>query len=220
MRSRIPAPRVKSTSTPICKGKAAALGAAALLAACTAPVEVTRSLPVSDGITIAAPPGYCIDRQASRVEENGGAFVLLGSCAAISQDARAPQPATPGLLTVTVSDKPVLFNDEQIGAALGPFFKTTEGRAILSRSGNPSAVDILDTDVTQDALILHFTDESVAQLGLSPEHWRALFRLDGRLVTVAVSGFEDLPLTASEGLSTLRSMTRQIRAASEQGRAG
>ena len=108
-------------------------------------------------------------------------------------------------------------SDDQIGTALGRFFNTPEGRAILSRSGNANAVDILDTDVSQNALILHFTDESVAQLGLSPEHWRALFRLDGRLVTVAVSGFDDLPMTSSEGLATLRSMTDQIRAASAQG---
>ncbi|MDU8944445.1 hypothetical protein [Ovoidimarina sediminis] len=178
---------------------------------------MTRSLPVSEGIVIAAPPGYCIDREASRVKDSGGAFVLLGSCAAISRNASAPRPLTPGLLTVTVSDAPVPLSDDQIGTALGRFFNTPEGRAILSRSGNANAVDILDTDVSQNALILHFTDESVAQLGLSPEHWRALFRLDGRLVTVAVSGFDDLPMTSSEGLATLRSMTDQIRAASAQG---
>ena len=194
----------------------AAACAAIALTACAPQMEATRALPVSDGIVIAAPPGYCIDDRASRVERDGGAFVLMGSCAAISQDARAPRPATPGVLTVTVSDTALALDGADMARALGRYFDTDEGRAILSRSGNAGAVDILDNDVVGDALILHFTDESVTGLGLSREHWRALFRLDGRLVTVAVSGFQDVPMTSREGLATLRAMTRQIRAASAQ----
>ena len=174
-------------------------------------------MPVSDGIVIAAPPGYCIDGRASRVGDNGGAFILMGSCAALSQNARAPRPEKPGVLTVTVSDNALPLDDAEMARALGRYFDTADGRAILSRSGNANAVDILDNTVMGDALILHFTDDSVTGLGLSPEHWRALFRLEGRLVTVAVSGFQDIPMTSREGLTTLRAMTRQIRAASTGG---
>ena len=68
---------------------------------------------------VSGPPGYCVDPAVSR--DGVKAFVLMGSCASIARDPDARSPATPGLVTVTVSSDPAAFVDvaASVAAHLG-----------------------------------------------------------------------------------------------------
>ena len=219
MLSRTPGQRARNTSTPTCRTVVSLLVAGALLQSCTSVIDVGRAAPssllVSNDVVVSGPPGYCIDKQASRVAESGEAFVLLGSCASITGEAGAERPDHPGLLTVTVSTHLVGLNDADLAPALSGFFQGEAGRAALSRSGEAGAIQLLETRVVRDKLVLHFTDASVRSKGIASEHWRSIFSVNGRLVTAAVSGFGDRPLSDAEGYDTLEDLSARIRRASE-----
>lgn len=188
------------------------------LSGCAGVVDVDRRAPqkmavAEAGLVIAGPPGYCIDPTSSRTEAGGGAFVLLGSCASITQNADQPKPATPGVLTVTVAGTQTA--DAVIPQRLdylAEYFRTERGRAALSRTGDPTNVQVLDVRSAGDTLIIRARDRAAPEDGLAPDMFRALFGLNNRLLSVTVSGFEDLPLTANDGYDILDTLTDRIRA--------
>mgnify|MGYP001815689118 CR=1 FL=1 len=197
------------------------------LAACVPAVDVGRAAPQKLAVPearviVAGPPGYCVDEQASRVSGAGGAFVLLGSCASIAGSARAPKPSSPGVLTVTVADG--LTGDAVIARTLddlAAFFRTREGRAALSRSGDPASVEVLDIRLAEDTLYLRARDRS-SDRGMSHDYWRALFGVNDRLLTVSVAGFETRPMSPEAGWATTEALADRIRAesAAYSGRSG
>lgn len=179
---------------------------------------MTRGVPeavsVADrSVIVAGPPGYCIDRSALR-DRPEGAFVLLGSCAALASDASLPHPASPGVLTVSISERALgTRTAASLLEELEAYFRTEAGRAALSRSGAGGTVEILDTRTDGGVLYLHTRDEASAGLGMAEETWRALFAVNGRLVTLAVNAPVARPLPANEGRRTLSAFTRRIRTA-------
>lgn len=205
----------KSTSTWISRNVRAfaIFGAALALAGCDGGGFVTRAAPerivVADrSVVVAGPPGYCVDPVLSR-DSGATAFVLMGSCAAIAGSAGQPAPRVPAILTVSVS--------ADLGGGpdmdeLRAYIATPEGRAALSRSGDPSSLAILETRSADDVLYILARDSSGAILpGVSNTYWRALFDLNGRLVTAAVVGIEQRPITRDTGFSTLESLTERLR---------
>ncbi|MEM0948268.1 MAG: hypothetical protein AAGK37_12730 [Pseudomonadota bacterium] len=195
------------------------LAAGIALASCTPAIDVGRAAPqklaVRDArVTVAGPPGYCIDERASRLIGDGGAFVLLGSCASIAGNARAPKPDTPGVLTVTVAG--ALTGDAVIARTLddlAAFFLTEAGRAALSRDGNPASVEVLDVRLSGETLYLRARDAAPKE-GMSQDYWRALFGVNDRLLTVSVAGFETRPMSAEAGRATAEALAARIRAES------
>ncbi len=178
-----------------------------------APAKVTVT---QDAIDIRGPRGFCVDSQATRDGENG-AFVLLGSCASISGNLRSPAPATPALLTASVS-QPSVTEISQATDALAAFFTSAEGRAALSRDGQPGSVRIVDTSSQNGLFILHAQHSGTdPQAGLGTDQWRGLFNLSGRIVTVSVVGFAADPLDASDGRKTLTQFAARIRADNQAG---
>lgn len=162
-------------------------------------------------VVIGGPPGYCVDRSASRI---GGArpFVLLGSCASIAQDARAGSPRIPGILTASVASDtgggPVT---DAAMAQMERFLASPDGRAALARDGRADSVTVLSTRTEQGALFIHLRDTSENPVqGVADDYWRGLFDVNGRLVTVSVVSFADQPLTDDAGLSTLRAFLARI----------
>ena len=172
-----------------------------------APASVTVA---SKSIVIAGPRGYCIDRSEMR-DSASGAFVLLGSCASIANNARAAAPRIPGVLTASVSD--------EVGAdisasfdVLEAFFSSKAGRAALARDGKAASVTILTTLHKDGAFYLHVRDESENRAAsLAAEYWRGLFDVRGRIVTVTVTGFADRPMPDAIGLATLDAFAARIR---------
>lgn len=193
-------------------------GAAAILAGCVGVADVNRAAPQrialpESGVVVAGPPGFCIDRSATRVGAGGGAFVLLGSCASIARSGRAPKPSVPAILTVSVSEGET--TDALVTGMLSDlatYFRTSEGLATLSRTGDPNTVQLIDTRIAGDVLYLHARDSHGAEKGMSPEYWRALMAVNDRLVSLSVVGFETAPLPGDGGLSTIDAFADRIRA--------
>ncbi len=199
-------------STRTSSGTFAALLA---LAACAAPVEVSRVVPdsviVADRVVVAGPPGYCVD--TSKVRETGqAAFVLLGSCASLTEGERFEEPSQPGVLTVLVSgpgegEALSLASDEQLES----FFNSTQGRAALSADGQPDMVEVLETQAEAGQIFVRARDLSQTRpAGVDSEYWRALVDVRGHLVTATLIGFEDEPLEPSAGLLTMTQLTDRL----------
>ncbi|MDJ0858833.1 MAG: hypothetical protein QNJ03_07130 [Dinoroseobacter sp.] len=216
MQSRILARASRNTSTPTCKRAGLALTAFFLVAGLSgclqAPGEpAQREVTVSrSAVTIAGPSGFCIDPATLRDEEEG-AFVLLGNCAAIARAPRQPQPEVRALLTAAVQELGSVSIRDQ-GAEVAEFLKTEDGRALLSRSGDASSVGILNTRKSGDVLYLHAYDKSPGYApGMSSEQWRAMLDIEGAIVSLTVLGFEDDPLSADAGMATVREFASIIR---------
>jgi hypothetical protein len=161
-------------------------------------------------IVIAGPRGFCVDRDASR-EDAAGAFVLLGSCASIAGDLQAARPSVPAVLTATVSPEAVATMDAGFVEGLADFFRTTGGRAALSRSGEAETLTLLDMRVQGRTLFIHSRDTgSGLSEEISDDSWRALMEVNGRLVTATVIGFDERPMSEREGFATLRAFASRI----------
>ena len=193
-----------------------ASAAVAALGACSLDLPVARAALESvavagSSVIVAGPPGYCVDRSATR-ETAQGAFVLLGSCASLSGDATRPAPRVPGLLTVSVSGVP---GDGAVLAApfarLDAFLRSGPGRRALSRSSDPSTVEIIDIHRSDGALIIHARDSGVSEIvGIEDEFWRALLDVNGRIVTLSVTGFEARPMPPDAGRATIEALADRI----------
>ena len=195
--------------------KAFLVGAILLLAACDGGFEldgVTRKAPeriqLPDGTVVAGAQGWCVDTSASRARGDT-AVVVLGSCAAIGRDARAPRPDVPGVVTVSVDGAAAPTTDELQG-----FFGTDAGRATLARDGRAESVEILETRREDDLLYLRAADRSAAP-GTDPRTWRALFDLGGHFVSVSLYGLRDRPIARDEGLATLSAQVNELRAVND-----
>ena len=216
MRSRTRVERQKSTSTRISDGTIrAVLFAAALsgLAACAVDLggSAARDITVSrNAVTIAGPSGFCVDPRATR-DAGAEAFVLLGNCAALSRADRRVQPPVRALLTAAVREYEGQPLSSQM-SLLDDYLRSTDGRALLSRSGDPDTVSVLASFARGDVLFVRLSDTSPGYAPrMSAEHWRAVFDWRGTVVSTAVLGFDDRPLSESDGLATLEDFTRIIR---------
>lgn len=168
-----------------------------------------RIVVASKSVVIAGPPGYCVDKSSTR-DSNTGAFVLLGSCASISNSVLAKAPQTPGLLTASVSSA----SDTEIARSLDrleSFFESDAGRAALARDGRAQSVQVLETRKTENAFHIHARDSSANTIaGITEDYWRGLLDVRGRIVTVSVVGFAGKPMSPSNGLSTLDAFATRI----------
>lgn len=206
--------------------RGAPLFLALTLAACVegmAPAgSAPRAIAVAGGaVTVTGPSGYCVDRTASR-DGGEGAFVLFGTCAAISGSVSAGQPAKPAVLTASVAPEPA---DEAAFAgsfpAMARFFGSDAGRAALSRTGKAATVRMGAVSSREGVLYLNVTDSS-AQPGkaVAPDYWRAILALRGHLVTLSVMSLADRPLTSADKRRILDAFVARMRAANEGGAAG
>ncbi len=171
-----------------------------------------QSLAVAGGaVTVAGPRVYCVDRRLTR-DGPAEAFVVMGSCAALTRGGAQPVGA-PSVLTATVAPTP--------GATLPPpaelerFLRSEAGRAALARNGQPGNVRILQTQARDGILYLYIRDTSAAAEGppTDPAYWRAVLVLNGRLVTATVLAFADQPLSADRGFRKLGDFVARLRAA-------
>jgi len=139
---------------------------------------------LNGALTVAAPRGYCVDRAAIR-QERDTAVVLIGRC---RSDGSA-QLQVPAVVTVSVGQGGSAGVMTAGGAALSAFFTSTEGRAVLARSGRAADVRVLQARGRADAFVMQLSDR---QVGV---YWRAVTGIGGRLVTVSAAG----PDTSAEG---------------------
>ena len=171
----------------------------------------------SDQIAISGPTGFCVDPTSTR-ESDDTAFVILGNCAAVSGQADAPQPAVPALLTAAVSDRAGADVLDEPLDTLAEFFTSSDGRRLLSRSGNPNSVEILETRVERNMLFIHARDTSAGAFsGVAEDYWRAYMEVEDRLATLSVLALEEAAVTDEDALATLSDFASAVRRANRGG---
>lgn len=169
---------------------------ACLLAGCVASGGGSgRPVAVLEGdLRVAAPRGYCID-PSSRQEKDDSALLLAGRCA-------GETGAVPALLTATIgpAGSAAGIDPATDSARIAAFFTSDRGRTALSRRGRAKDVTIAQMAEQEGALLLRLTDSGHGNgMQVQAESWRALLPLDGRLVTLTVSGMQAAPLSAEAG---------------------
>jgi hypothetical protein len=190
-------------STWTSKGTAVAL--CLVLAACVPGLpeiatSSSRAMPIMGGaLQVAAAPGYCVDREASR-ETDVQAVVIIGRCSDRSG-------SLPAIVTVAVGAAGSAASLTAGPEALAKFFASDVGRATLSRDGNAASVRLRDIRTIDGRLVLHLDDAATG------ETWRALFGLRGRLVSVSVTSAALQDQTGDAGKALLdRSTIAVVRA--------
>ena len=186
------------------------------LAACSGDIDVgRRAAPevisvAGQSVAVAGPPGFCIDPSSRRDGEE--AFVLLGSCASIARNPDGAKPEFPGIMTVVVSsERETVADIAGQSEILSDFFRSRAGRAALSRSGRPETVNVFEVRRLGPALYIRARDTSPGPLTeMSKDYWRALFNVNGRLVTLSLVGFEDRPSSPEDGLRLVRAAAERI----------
>ncbi|MBK1634972.1 hypothetical protein [Rhodovulum adriaticum] len=174
-----------------------------------APPEIV----VADGsVAIAAPYGFCVDKSALR-QGTDGSFVLLASCAALTGADNAPNPSPDALLTASVAGNPGPGGSAADRAVvLERYFGSEAGRAALARNGRADTVQIDGMDSRDGLFFLHVTDRGPGLgKGLRPDTWRAIFDVQGRIVTASVTGFADRPISDAASRALLRDFATRIR---------
>lgn len=167
----------------------------------------------SDAITITGPRGFCVDPTATRNSGDTG-FVLMGNCAAISGSARSGQPDVRAVLTAAVSAPSSGAGLTGNLDALEAFFRSEDGRALLSRSGDPDSVQILDTRRQGAMFLLHARDTSTGEVvGVASDYWRAYMDIGPRLATLSVLALEDAQVTDAAALATLTAFALAVQGA-------
>lgn len=162
-------------------------------------------------VIIAGPKGFCIDPTITK-NDGSDVFILLGSCAAIAASSLKPRPKIPAILTATVSQKTQSAPIAESIKTLTRFFKSDAGRAALSRDGRADTVSVMETLNEDGVFYIHARDTSTGTMaGAGDEYWRALFDVNGRIVSASVFGLKSQPFSAKEGYDTLQAFTNQIK---------
>ncbi len=199
------------------KAAAACLAVVTVLTGCDALLNAPATMSVAGGdVVVAGPDGFCVDPVASHDGVPGrGAFVLLGSCQSISGAGGAARPPIRAILTAAVSagraGATVSGNENHMIA----FFRSDTGRRALSRSGKASTVRVLSISAKGGVVFVHARDTSpFPGQAVSPDYWRAVFDLNGRIVTLSVIGVPQAPFTDRTALRTLAAFVANVRAES------
>lgn len=175
------------------------------------PPPLAQKLAVlGDSVVIAAPSGYCIDSLGS-IETDLQAFVLMAACGAVPSSRRAARNGqTPGLLTASVDGAAGgLPSVAEIDAYVG----SAEGRAALARSGDPAALRVGRSYARDGVFFVYLLDSSEDPV-LAGHSWRAVFPVNGRLVTATLRDFVDDPISPAAGFRTVEQFVSRIVSAS------
>lgn len=197
-------------------GCAALVGAALLAVAGCNPDMMAAGSPsrqtvtvAGRAVTIAAPPGLCIDTASTRTD-TAGAFVLMRDCGN-GADERPPRTS----LTASVSSGG-LTGEGDAGADsladLRDYLATADGLALVGRSGRARGVRVLDEKLTNGVLFVLVEDRGAQPIaGLDRVFWRAFLEVNGRMTVLSVLGFSGV--APQQGLDELAALASAIRSA-------
>lgn len=195
------------------------LAAVAVIAACD-PSAMAGGSPsrarfdvAGAAVTIAAPPGWCIDKKSARTSDDG-AFVLLTDCGLLGKPG-----ATGGrkgmALTASISDGSLLAAEGDADALedFKDFASSRQGRAVLGRSGQPDRIRILATRSSGGVYYVLVEDRGKLPIsGLDRQFWRAFLDVEGRTVALSSLGFTG-ESDAQASLNELATFAKWIQAA-------
>jgi hypothetical protein len=205
-----------------------ALGLAGLaVAACDPSMMATQGSPsrakvtvAGRAITIAPPPGFCIDPPSTTVNSDG-AFVLMSDCVLLGGRAAAGRAPVAAALTASVSagglggegdDEAATLEDLQV------FLDTPDGLALVSRSGRSDRVAIRARLLRNDVLYVLVEDRGAQPIaGIERQFWRAFLEVNGRLVALSIIGFQGAGPGPQDALNQLAALARATQAANPGG---
>jgi hypothetical protein len=154
------------------------------------------TLPIS-GVSVAGPSGYCVDPVSVR-DNAKGSFALLGNCNGLSGRNNPALKGKTAVLTLSVAT-PMTETEEFDPPSYEAYFASETGRRALSRSGSAKTVELIESEARGDMVLLHVRDSAPMTLrGQGREYWRALFLLDGRLVTATATPFAEAPMSETQ----------------------
>lgn len=161
----------------------------ACLAACTPTLPAIPGFGPSvvdllPGVSLGIPRGYCLDRQASTIAEEGSTL-LLGRC-------HDSVGAVPAILRVSLGGPGSAGVLAAPPADLAAFFTSAAGRASLAPSGKPGDVRIIKALSQGGDFLLNIASTREGS------YWRAISGHSGRLVTVSAIGTAQSPLTPDD----------------------
>ncbi|WP_143093132.1 hypothetical protein [Celeribacter neptunius] len=157
-----------------------------------------RSVTLSQSnVSVAGPSGFCVDPGSIRDTPEGG-FVLLGNCGGLSGRSNPALKGKTAMLTLSVT-APMQDPEQFDTPSLEAFFRSEAGRRTLSRAGAARTVTVIESAPEAETLWLHARDSAPGALpGQGAEYWRALFLLDGRLVTATATPFAEAPMPEAQ----------------------
>ena len=151
-------------------------------------------------VELALPVTYCFDDRTS--DRNArGAFFLAVTC-----------DAGPGKQNVAITIS--VANDGLIGdlAALERFL-TSDGVALLGKSGAPDKVTVLTSRQNGSALYLKIRDRGKQPIPDAPQtFWRAFFEAGDRMIGLSVTGIAGTRLSDAQATAILSKIVAQTRA--------
>lgn len=168
----------------------------ALLQAQNTSRQITEMELAGGSIIVSAPRGYCIDKRSVRHSAAAG-FALLARCDTLGVNGFF---ASQELALITVTTAPY---------ATGSAALTMDD---LIASASPSQA-IKQTHIDGLPLIRLATDDSLTD-GLSSEHWRSAFALNGQMVGLALYTPEASPALGDSGAQILADLATLTRRAS------
>ena len=166
-----------------------------------------------EGVTIAAPTGWCIDPSAS-TRSADGAFVLVTDCGLLGKPGTAV--SRKGMaLTASISSGSFLAADGDADAFSDflDFARSREGRAVLGRSGNSDRVRILAMQDRDGVFYVLVEDRGKLPIaGLDRQFWRAFLDVKGHTIALSSLGFTG-DSDAQASLNELATFATWIKAA-------
>lgn len=162
------------------------------------PVHASAGM-AGGSVVVRGPDDYCIEGRSLKIRADGG-FALLARCDILS-GGEMGNPVALAMLTATVT----------------PYEGTLPGAASMARDFAAGGTPVLSSAERDGVRLLHLGAGGNARVrAADPRQWRAVFLVNGSLVSLAAYGPKDSAVAGSGGRALLLSMARAIRAASPQ----
>ena len=156
-------------------------------------------------VNLALPTPYCFDERSSDRNANG-AFFLAVTCD------RGPGKQNVAI-TLSVSNDGLISDLDALES-----FLTTDGVALLGKSGEPSKIAVLTSRQQGPALFLKVRDLGKQPVPDAPQtFWRAFFETGDRMVGLSVAGIAGTKLSDTQATTILRNVVAQTRAVNAGG---
>ncbi|WP_052700954.1 hypothetical protein [Loktanella sp. S4079] len=181
------------------------------LSACTS-VTTQKSIGLVGGEIIAqAPDGYCIDSTSSNPDKG---FAIVAPCFAMGAPDSAPSATAVATIQIGETGSGMVTGAE---TQMRSFLQSDEGAALLSATGDSTTISDFSSQVADGTVTVRFNDSAPpSKIGLQQSEWRVFTDVNGRLVTIALRGPANAPLTQGTGNWLLNAIAAGVKPATVQ----